>query len=287
MNYYAQRKIDIKINIADGEMGDLSGEEILLTGLRVSAQMVTYNGEAQGQLHLRIFGMRLDYIDRLTSIGPIMTQRRKNIITVTAGEENDSMATVYEGTINSAFGDFQGAPEVVFNVIALAAAFYAVKPIPAKSYKEPVNIIDVIGYIANDMELKLENNASDVILPNRNYSGTALTQLKQCAIDANINYTIENGVLAIWDKNSYRLGDPIDVSAATGMVGYPLLSADGIACTMLFNHDLRLGGRINVESTLTVSNGIWNIVKISHVIESETPDGQWFTQVICQRGFNG
>lgn len=281
MAQYVKRIIHVTISLGTGQFGADKGSEVTLSGLRVSANMASYNGDAQGQLQLRVFGMPLDLINHLTTIGPVMTQRRNNRITVTAGEENGVMATVYEGTIDAAFGEFQSAPEVVFNVIALAAAFQAVEPTVSSAYPGSVDASVIMSNLAKTMGFVFENNGVSVMLTDRTYSGSALTQVKECARDANINYTIERGKLAIWPKSSNRSGLPVEISPATGMVGYPSFSGNGIVLTTLFNPDLILGGQVKVTSDLTVANGIWNIFSINHAIESETPSGQWFSQIAC------
>src|SRR5437870_277417 len=118
---FVKRKINVTISLGEGDYGADLGEETTLEDYRVSAKVVAYNGDAQGQLQLRIWGMKLPMISKLTKIGPIMSQRRNNRVVVTAGDVGGAMSTVYEGTIDSAYGDFQNAPEVVFNVIALSA----------------------------------------------------------------------------------------------------------------------------------------------------------------------
>jgi len=283
MTTYAKRKIDVTINLGTGQFGADKGADVTLSGLRVSASYVAYTGDAQGALQLRVFGMPLALINQLTTIGPIMRQRRNNRITLTAGEEGGAMATVYEGTINSAFGDFNGAPEVVFNVVALAAAFESVRSVPAKDHAGSVDAAVIMSDLANTMGFAFENNGVSVILQDRTFSGTAMMQVRECAQAAQINYTVDRGMLAIWPRTGYRPGEPIKVSPATGMIGYPSFSSQGIVLTTLFNPDIALGRRLDVSSDLTVACGIWNVFSIAHMLESETPNGHWFTQVACYR----
>lgn len=283
MTQYAKRKIDVTINLGTGQFGEDKGSDVTLSGLRVSASYSAYNGDAQAALQLRVFGLPLAIINQLTTIGPIMTQRRNNRITLTAGEEGGAMSTVYEGTIDSAFGDFNGAPEVVFNVVALAAAFESIKAVPAKDHAGGVDAAVIMKDLADTMKFSFENNGVSVILQDRTFSGTAMMQVKECAQAAQINYTVDRGKLAIWPRTGYRAGDPVKISPVTGMVGYPSFSSQGIVLTTLFNPDIALGRRVDVASDLTVACGIWNVFSIAHALESETPNGHWFTQLACYR----
>ena len=284
---FVKRKINIAIRLGEGDYGDELGSEILLENYRTSVQIVTYNGDAQGQLQLRVWGLRLDLINKLTKIGPIMSQRRNNRITVTAGTEGGAMSTIYEGTIDTAYGDFRNAPDPVFNVVALSAALAAVKPVSASSYQGQVDAANVMSDLAAKMGFVFENNGVSVQLTNPNFSGTALEQVKTCARAANIFYTCDRGKLAIWPKSSHRSSDPIKIDTDNDMVGYPIFSSEGITLQTIFKPDLELGGRVDVKSILTPACGIWNIYKMSVDIESEMPNGKWFTTVDCYRLNNG
>ena len=59
------------------------------------------------------------------------------------------------------------------------------------------------------------------------------------------------------------------------MVGYPAYTHSGIALQTRFNPSIVRGGLIKVESSLPPACGIWRVYSLSHVLESETPNGQW------------
>lgn len=280
---FVKRKINVSIQLGEGNFGDDLGDEITLEGYRVSAQGVAYNGDAQGQLQIRVWGMRLDLINQLTKIGPIMNQRRNNRIVLTAGEEGGAMSTVYEGTIDTAFGDFRSSPEPVFNVIALSAALAAVKPVKPTSYDGKVDAAIVMKTIADKMGFTLENHGVSFELSNPNFPGSALEQVKACARSANIFWAADRGKLAIWPKSGNRGDEPIQIDVDNDMIGYPAFSSEGITLQTIFNPDLRLGGRVQVKSILTVACGIWNVYKMSFDLESEIPDGKWFSTIDCYR----
>src|ERR1700753_3335959 len=107
---FVKRRIDVTISLGTGQFGDTLGPEVTLSGLRAKATVVSYNGDAQGQLQLRLYGLPLQMINQLTTIGPIMQERRNNRILMAAGNEDGPMSTIYQGTIDSAFGEFQSAP---------------------------------------------------------------------------------------------------------------------------------------------------------------------------------
>lgn len=280
---FIKRKINVSIQLGEGNYGDDLGEEIMLEGYRASAQIVAYNGDAQGQLQLRMWGVKLDLINRLTKVGPIMNQRRNNRITITAGDEGGAMPIIYQGTIDTAYGDFRSAPDPVFNVIALSAALAAVKPVSASSYPGDVDAADVMKDLAGKMAFAFENNGVSFKLSSPYFSGSALEQVKSCARAANIYYTTDRNTLAIWPKDGKRGNEPIKVNTDNDMVGYPAFSSEGITLQTIFNPRFQLGGRVDVTSILTPACGIWNIYKLLIDLESETQGGRWFSTIECYR----
>ncbi|MEX3614582.1 MAG: hypothetical protein VB141_12715 [Burkholderia gladioli] len=172
---------------------------------------------------------------------------------------------------------------MALNVVAQAGAIDAVKPVGALSYTGVADTADIMATLAKSMGYTFENNGVSVKLSNPYFPGTALDQVKSCARAANIYYTIDRGVLAIWPKTQHRAVGPVEISAATGMIGYPAFSGQGVILRTEFNPNVQLGGRVNVKSELSVANGMWVILSIVHELESETPDGKWLTQIECGR----
>ncbi len=284
---FVKRRIDVTISLGEGEFGDTKGPDVTLTGYRVSAAVVAYNGDAQSQLQLRMFGLSQDMMNQLTVIGPIMTERRNNRILVAAGDEGDALTVLYEGTISQAWADYGGAPEVVFNVVALSAAIHAVKPVNARSYRGSTDVAVIASDLASAMGLAFENSGVTVQLSNPYFSGTALEQLRSCARAARISYAIDRGVLAIWPRAAARLGDPVQISSDKNLMGYPSFTGGGVVFTLLYTPELSLGGLVQVISTIEAAHGEWIVVSIVHTLESKVPGGAWISQIMCQRQING
>lgn len=283
---FIKRRIDVTISLGEGKFGDTKGPDVTLSGYRVSAAVVAYNGDAQSQLQLRIYGLNQDMLNQLTVIGPVMTERRNNRILVAAGGEGQALSVVYEGKIYQAWADYNQAPEVVFNVVALAAADMAVKPVSARSYRGATSVAVVMQDIATSMGLGFENSGVNVQLSNAYFPGTDVDQLRSCARAARINYSIDRGVLAIWPTNSNRIGDAIQLSADNGLVGYPTFTGSGIACTLLYNPDLATGKTVQLTSSIEAAHGEWIIFSLVHNLEAEVPGGAWMSQIMCTRKMN-
>lgn len=259
------------------------GNTVELTGYRVSASIIKAGGIAsQGQLQLRIYGMSLSLMNQLSTLGKTPIQVARNIITVSAGDDN-GVSLVFKGTIYSAVQDFSAAPEVAFDVTASSLLYQAVQTIPPTSYKGTVDAALILQGLATQMGMSFENNGVSVIWENVYFPGSALTQAKDVIAAADIEWNQgDNGVLAIWPKGGYRnLPVPL-LSASTGMIGYPYPSGNGLlGVRSIFNPQINFGARVQVDSIIKPAVGLWFVTSLAHDLESEIPNGAWFTSIVA------
>lgn len=285
---FVKRRMDVTISLGEGQFGDEKGPNVTLRGYRVQASVIAYNGDAQTQMQLRIFGLKPEMINKLTTVGPVLSQRRgQNRILVEAGEAGAALSVLYEGKIDQAWADYNQAPEVVFYVTALAQASDALKLVPARSYRATVRAADVARDIATSMGLAFEANNVEGRLANPYFSGTAIDQLRALAKAARFNYTIEAGTLSIWPWDGSRQNEAIRIEPGLNMLGYPAFTGGGIMARVVYDPRLGVGKKVQVVSVNEPAHGEWSVVSLSHTLDAEVPNGAWFTDIMCIRDFNG
>lgn len=278
---YAQRHIDVTFQLGTGSFGEEGFDTITITGKRVVAEITKVGGVAMGESHFTIYGMLPDHMDKLSTLGLIPAETRRNTVTIRASNDQGALAIVFVGTIANAYFDAQGAPDTSFVVIAYAGLLQAMKPIAPTSIKGPVDVATVLKDLAAEMQLDFENNGVTAKLPTSYFKGTAREQAWACAQAADINIAIDDGVLAIWPKPGLRVKPTVLISPETGMVGYPTFDVQGIRVKTLFNPGLVFGSKVQVESSLKRAKGLWYIYTLYHDLESELPNGQWFTRFLA------
>jgi hypothetical protein len=275
---FTKKRIDVTITLGTGEFGDTGSNEVTLTGLRVQSLITVPGGDAMAAAQVRIYGVSLSMVNQLTTIGPINTAiRARNSMLLAAGDEN-GMQVVYAGTIGDAWGEYQGAPETPLNIIGYAGLIDAIKPVGALSFVGATDVASIMQQLAETMGLAFENNGVQVQLANPYFPGTALMQVRSCARAAGISYLIDRGTLSIWPRGAARSGDVPVISPATGMVGYPRFVSNGLQVSTEFNPAIKVGGNVQVQSSLPVACGIWTVTNLTHALESETPNGAWFSE---------
>lgn len=283
-----QRKLRATITLAaiEGQAQTFQNsggaDTVVIENLRMLAEILHAGGPSDGTLDLTVYGLSLSTINRLSTLGMQINLVPKNAIVLEAGDDQSGMATVFTGYILAAFGDFNASPDVSFHLSAHTLAPQAVIPAKASSFPGSADIATIMSGFATQLGLKFENSGVTGSLSNAYFSGSTKTQAQACVDAAGIFWNHgEGGTLAIWPKNGARDGQVPLVSPQTGMKGYPTYTAYGIMVETLYNPSIGFGGKIQVQSSLQAACGTWAVYGLGHHLQSETPDGQWFSTVLC------
>ncbi len=284
---FVKRRIDVIISLGKGRLGDVEGPAFTLSGYRVSVDIPVHGPSASTKMNLKIYGLNQEMMNRLTTIGPVMEERReKNLVTVLAWDDLNVRRLVYEGSINTAWANYERVADGVLEVEAQVASAKELKPVPARSFPGAARVQSIVRDIAASLGYGFENHGVDSVLVNPYFRGTDMDQLRSCAQAARISFTIDRGVLSIWPASGSRIGDPIAISADTGLIGYPTFSSDGVQFKTLYSSDLALGKRLQVISVIEAAHGEWTIVSLSHKLDAEAPDGSWLSRITCKRNLD-
>jgi hypothetical protein len=272
------------------------GSSVMVSGLRTSAKITKAGGVQLSGLDLSIYGMTLSLMNQVTTFRlavPGLASSLKTV-TVTAGDA-DGGSTVFIGNIQDAYTDFTNAPDVVFRVAAYGGLVEAATTIPSNSFRGSVDVAQILKTLADNVGLGFENSGVDVKLNNPYHAGSTRDQARQIAKAAGINMIIDDGVLAIWPFGQSRDRPVVEVSPATGMIGYPAYDPQGLIISTSFNPNIHHGATVNVKnsrdenggSVLPAAEGEFVVQSLDHNLESLTPHGQWTTTMIARRKGQG
>lgn len=263
---------------------------LTLSNVRASAKITRAGGRSMGEASLEIYGMTLDEMKDISTLGQRVQLIPKSSVFVMAGDAS-GMSVVFQGTVQVAWGDFGAAPEVPFRVEAKTGLVQAVLPAPVTSYNGGVSSAIVMSSLATLMGLAFENNGVTTTLPSPYFWGSPRDQAQAAAVQGNFNWDIDygglnnNGKLVIWPKNSSRINGPVPlISPTTGMIGYPTFNAMGITVRTLFNPSVGLGGKIQISnSQLEPANGTFAVFGLDHELDTLLPHGKWSSTIQAQR----
>lgn len=278
------RRINLTFTLGEGSFGEDGADTVEVKGLRTSATITKAGGVSMSQLELRVWGLRLDVMKRLTVLNKLAyEQERANNVTVEAGDDENGMGVVFSGTIKEAWADGSNPPEIAFVVSAFTGGLDAVRPVTPTSFKGPVAVDTLMASIGAQMvpPRSLENNGVQTKLESPYLPGTLRDQALAVARAARCNMLIDDNVIAIWPLGQTRAGLTLSISPETGLVGYPQFTQNGIAFSTLFTPSLSFGQQIEMISAFEAANGQWSIAAVQHNLDAELPGGQWFTRVEC------
>jgi hypothetical protein len=289
-----QRLITTSFSMANGSFGS-GGNNATLTGLRTIVKGKAPGGSGMVNMDVAIYGMPLDMMNQLSTVGTQTNLISQNTLTVQVGDGDGlgnpvgPMTTIFIGTITSAWVDAQAMPQVCFRVTAISGGYHAVVSAPPTSYAGGVGAATIMGALAGQMGLSFENNGVTAQLHNPYFPGSPRMQALACAQAAGCEHIIEKGVLAIWNPGSARPGgmSQIIMPPPGPMVGYPAFNSANIIVRVLFDPSVSYGTQITVQSDLTPACGSWVIINIDYDLESLVPKGHWFAIITASPAAQG
>lgn len=269
---FAVRQIDLQFTSPNGET-------VNLKGLRCTATITNPGGNsAFGQLQLRVYGMTLNQMNQYSSSGSNMVAVQDQSVTISAGNQDGILTQVFSGTLISSFIDLSSVPDVGFVCAAVAGYYNKAAPSAPNSYPGAQNAETIIKSLAESIGYTFENaNGAHAVVQNQYLSGSVVDQMQQVARAASLPLAIENKTVTIWPNDGTRDGVTIDLSAKTGLVGYPSYWEAGFTVVSEFNPIISIGRNINLTSELPKANGTFPVQYVTHELSTLTPDGPWFT----------
>lgn len=281
---FSRRLINFRFELGQGDFGAPSLDTVEVTGLRSSVDIVHAGGNSLSLAEMRVWGMPLSVMNKLTVLNVYATpERRNNRVTILAGDEESGVVVCFVGGIQEAWIDGANPPDVAFHVSAASAFVENIRPIPPTSYRGSVDVALVVSGIAAQMGMSLENGGVTGKLSDPYLPGALGAQLESVCRAADIEYVIDTvkRVVAIWPKGGTRDGAALVVSVETGLVGYPTFTQNGVRLRSLYNPDLIFGKKLEVHSEFAAANGTWVVANVNHNLDADVPGGGWFTEVEC------
>jgi hypothetical protein len=283
---FVQRKINLTFKLGRDTGGvqyaftEGDYDQVTVTGLRIQATIANAGAPSMGEASVIVHGLTPSLMNQLSSLSRLDNGQvaiRFNQIIIEAGDDVAGMSVIFQGQISLSQIDMSGAPDSSLHITAHAGLFEAVKPTAPLSFPGSADVATIMQNLAVQNGYAFENGGVTAKLATPYFHGSPRQQMEACANAANINWTLDNGVLAIWPKGGSRSGPIALISATTGMISYPTNYDVGIAVKTLFNPQLKIGATCEVQSSLPFANGKFVMFGVAHDLESETPNGQWET----------
>ena len=266
---------------------------LTLDGFRSVASIQAVQGGLSpfvGRSLIQLWGMKPADMAKLSTLGFDIARMGKNALWVFAYNEGNASSAiqVFAGTIQTARLNYNAMPDVLLELDCYGAGDQQLQAISGTSKSGSGDVAAMLQGICSacNPPVKFVNKGVQANLVNHAVDGSAFDQIDNiCCAVPNLAYTLQGGVLTIWNANQSIDGVSVDTGPDIGMVGYPEYSRMGFDLTMQFNPDVQVGRLMNLQASQApnaipvpgIPSSNLFIRMVEHELSSEMPDGPWFT----------
>jgi hypothetical protein len=284
-------------------------EALDLSNMRFKFNIEASDGETPNTARVRVYNLS----DQTTKRA--IDEYSKVVIGAGYG---DNPATIFNGTvkqfrqgkernIDSFLDIYASDGDVAYNFATVSAQ------LPAGSTPQ-----DELKTLANAMNLPVDPNAPSYLAGGANASpnistggilprgkvlfGLARSYMRDLANSNQVRWSIQNGVITLIPLTGYLPGEAVVLNSATGLVGVPEATNQGISITCLLNPKLRVGGTVQlnnkditrsainlqffpgyhltqIATVPSTTDGTYRIIVIEYV--GDTRDVDWYCNLVC------
>lgn len=258
--------------------GDSNNNQITLEGFRATVDIDKAGGQMMGTLHARIYGVTQSDMNSITTLQYQPGYAIRNTVQVFA-IDGPAETLIFSGDIVNAWGDYLNMPDVFLQIQAVSVFFGGLQPVPPLSISGGIDVAIPMERIADGLGLAFENNNVHVILSDVYVANTFKEQALELATMCNFWLYIDDKVLAITNKYESRAGQIPEISAASGLMGYPTFDGLGVNFRCLFNPAITFGGSIKLVTDIKQAAGQWIVTSVGYRLDAEKPGGLWMASV--------
>lgn len=280
------RYITINLILDQGQFagGSAGQNEKIITAnsdndsLSVEVVIQKSGGFLQNSANITIYGMTIEDCNSFTRFNQLSPlQMYANRVQVYAGYSlgtNGLPPLAYDGQVYIAGADFNN-PSRPFKIVSLAGIYSQNVVAPHTNPQGAVSLSNLFqGIISNSQNPNLvymPNNVQGTV-SNVVYTGSWIQQMQHACDDYGYQFTLDGNNVMIAPKGSAYTNAVFNLSADTGMLGYPNIVQLGVDVRTRYNPSIIFGQQINVTSTLqTQANGTWFINGLAHTLSNQGP----------------
>lgn len=250
------------------------------TGLQIAATGIKYTNANQNECEVVIENLdkaTQDYI--LTETSPFNLNRTAKLLTLDAGRISYGTSRVFVGNIITS--SVSQPPDVKLTLKCLTGNFLKGQ-IATRFLGTPTPASQLTQYIASDLQIGSDFQATDKIVGNYSFSGAAVKQVDILNQMGNYDAYIDDETLVVKDRDLPLRNTIKIVNIDTGMIGIPMITEHGVKVKFLLDNQTRLGGLLRLTSIMFPSlNGDYIIYKLGFEITSR--DVPFYYIAECKR----
>lgn len=249
-------------------------------GLSISATGSKFANPLQDECSVLVFNMSRDVRNfLLTETSPFNKNRTPKRMRLEAGRESTGLFTLFEGDITEAHPT--EGPDIGVELKAKTGNF-AKGNVIAVSQAAQVPLSRIAQQVAAGLEASLQFEAADKQIANYSFTGGALKQIERLAESGSVDAFLDGRTLVVKDRNVPLRSVTHSLSAASGMIGLPEQTEQGVRVRYLLDPNSRVGGELRIESKANPAlSGSYTIFKLGFEVSSH--DTAFYTEAEATR----
>lgn len=243
---------EVTLIVADGASG------LDLSQFRITFQTTQSDFQTLNTLRCRIYNLSDDTAQQI--------QKEYSKITLSAGYLNGDSAVIFDGLIKQVKRGRESQTETYVEIFAadgdLFYTFGTINKTLAAGWTQET----VAKSAAQDSSKPVDiGNLKFTSILNpaprgKVMYGMARLQLRKVSNSTQTSWSVQNGKLTITPITGYQDGEAVVINSATGLIGLPEQTEDGLALTTLLNPRIQIGTQIQVDQasiqTASIPNDI-------------------------------
>jgi hypothetical protein len=226
-----------------------AGDEGLdLSQLRFKFRIANSDNESPNTATIRIYNLSDDTVRTITGRTPVEFTR----VVLQAGYVDEGYGVIFDGTIKQFRKGKENAVDSYLDILAAVGDVEYNFGICNATVAAGATLQERAQIIASQAGLKLGDSAASLtggILPRGKVLwGMARAQMRCEANNAGASWSIQDGVVEIIPDAGYLPGEAVVLNSATGLVGIPEQTEQGIRARCLLNPKLRIGGLVQIDN---------------------------------------
>jgi len=277
---YKTRKISIVLSLANGSFGTSSSDNTMtISDARCIFTKDITGGISGYTLNGELYGLSMDNMAKISGTGFKFSSMVGNKIRISVDD-----VLFFEGVILWARPDPDQSPDAPLLITAAAQPEKFYSTIADTSLASGSTLKTVLSTLGSKVGITVQDCESNPTMTAIYLKGSFVdqyTQLQQAVrvepYKIKLDYTTEH-INAYSGSNSEL--DAIELSASTGLLGYPVFTEMGLYCTAMYDPKYQLGKKIKLTSVVPNASGEYRIEASSSIqVSSWVDNGPFFANL--------
>ena len=205
------------------------------------------NEESPNTLAVRVYNLSDQTVKAITSQSPV----EYTSVELKAGYVGGSLGTLFAGTVKQYRRGRENATDTYLDILAAADDPEYNLGVVNDSIPAGTPRSEIANRAAKQMGLEVGYIPPDTggTLPRGKVLwGMGRVMFRNLATTSGMGWSIQNGKIILVPLDSYLPGEVVEINSATGMIGIPEQTDQGLQVRCLINPKLYIGGQIHVNN---------------------------------------